>query len=454
MSDSLFAETVNRHVTSVSKLAVTLGERLSSGSADVFYEDLIEAARQLGGRLLVVDTDDKVLYDTFDERCGTMLSLAEVLSVLDGEGDTDYGFHAFPKAGRSEAPLLFSSGSAGEEWQGCFAAAVLDGSGRTQGALLSVVSVQTTVDKLIAIRDRMIAVFALALGIVLILAGLLSGMITRPIRELSGGIERMGKGDYGHPVHVQGRGEMADLAAAFNEMSEKVHSLDETRNQFVSNASHELKTPLATMKILVETLLYQDGMEEEIQKEFLSDINKEIDRLSSVVGDLLTLVRIDSNKLTLKREDIYFGDVVRESAERLLPLADKHKLTLKVQVEDPCEMEADEGKLKQVCYNIISNAIKYTPEGGDIGVRLTRSGRDAVLEVTDTGIGIAEKDMPHIFERFYRADKSRSRDGEMSGTGLGLSIVRQIVRLHAGTVTVRSKLGQGTTFTVQLPVKS
>ena len=451
VSDSLFTETATRHLTDVTKLSATLGERITSVSVDIFYRELAEAARQMGGRLLAVNMDNKVVFDTFDQRCGSLLPLGEVIAVLENGADTDYGFHLHDSDEDDQTPGLTSS-HGGPQWEGCFTAALLDDSVRLQGALALIVSLQDTVDKLNQLRERMLTVFGTALIGVLLLAGLLSRMLTRPIRELSAGIERMGRGDYGQPVHVRGRGEMAELAAAFNEMSEKVHSLDESRNQFVSNASHELKTPLATMKILVESMLYQDDMEPEVFKEFLGDINREIDRLSAVVGDLLTLVRIDSHKLALKREAVCFADIVRESAGRLQPLAEKHGLEMTVETEDPCRMEADAGKLTQVCYNIISNAIKYTPEGGKIRVHLKRSNRDAVLEVSDTGVGIAAKDLPHIFDRFYRADKSRSRDGESGGTGLGLSIVRQIVRLHAGTVTVRSEPGAGSVFTVLLPV--
>ena len=234
-------------------------------------------------------------------------------------------------------------------------------------------------------------------------------------------------------------------------MSEQVHSLDEARNQFVSNASHELKTPLATIKILVESMMYQDDMDAGLRREFLGDVDKEIDRLSSVVGDLLTLVHIDSHKLKLRRERMVFSDTVRECVQRLTPLAQKRRQTITLRIEDDCEMFADAGKLAQVCYNIIENASKYTPDGGSIDVHLRREGRDAVLDIADTGVGIPAEDVPHVFDRFYRVDKARSRD--TGGTGLGLSIVQQIVRLHAGSVTVQSELGKGTTFTVQLPVK-
>ena len=451
VGDSLFEDTVRAQMTHVGQLASTLGER--ELPADAFYPQLLEAARQSGGRLLVVDTDGKVTFDTFDERCGTRLALSEVYSVLGGETDADYGFHQQDGEGRRQAASVLdrlSGRDVSRVWVGCFCAALWHGGQRT-GALVLVTSVQDTVDSLTSMRDQMLGVFLLALAVVLILAGVISRIVTRPVKELSAGIERMSKGDYQHRVHVPGKGEMAQLAAAFNQMSEQVHNLDEARNQFVSNASHELKTPLATIKILVESMMYQDDMDPQLRREFLGDIDREIDRLSSVVGDLLTLVHIDSHKLRLRREMMLFADTVRESVSRLAPLAKKRGQTLKTDIADSCEMFADPGKLAQVCYNIIENAIKYTPDGGTIAVTLHRAGRDAVLEISDTGVGIPEEDLPHVFDRFYRVDKARSRD--TGGTGLGLSIVQQIVRLHAGSVTVASQPGKGTTFTVQLPVK-
>ena len=453
VGDALFDDTIRAHMNKVRMLSVTLGERVESDSADAFYQRLLQAASQSGGRLLVVDTDGKVTYDTFGERCGTLLSLAEVRTVLRGETDGDYGFHLQAGVGKTQTPSIldsFTGRDISRVWVGCFTAP-LEADGRRVGVLILLSGVQETVDSLISVRDRMVGIFLLALAVVLVLAGLISRIVTKPVRELSDGIERMSKGDYEHRVHVQGRGEMAQLAAAFNQMSEQVHNLDEARNQFVSNASHELKTPLATIKILVESMMYQEDMDPQLRAEFLLDIDKEIDRLSSVVGDLLTLVHIDSHKLRLRREMMVFSDTVRETVARLTPLAKKRKQQIETHIEDDCEMFADSGKLAQVCYNIIENAIKYTPDGGKITVSLHKSGRDAVLDISDTGVGIPAEDLPHVFDRFYRVDKARSR--ETGGTGLGLSIVKQIVRLHAGSVTVASEPNKGTTFTVQLPVK-
>ena len=456
VGDSLFKDTVSRQMTSVSQLSVSLSLDMESETADAFYLRLLEAARYHGGRLLVVDQDGKVQADSFDERVGARLAFAEMESVLSGDADGDYGFHLLTDDTQGERTLLrraadaFLGRRSGGDWVGCFVAPMEGEAGRI-GALLMVTSVQDTVDSLDEIQLKMLSVFLIALCVVLLTAGLITRLVTRPVAALSAGIEHMGKGDYQHRVHVRGKGEMAQLAEAFNHMSEQIRTLDEARNQFVSNASHELKTPLATIKILVESMMYEENMPAELRQEFLGDINKEIDRLSSVVGDLLTLVHIDSNKLRLRREMMVFADTVRESAGRLAPLAKKREQTLDVQIADSCEMFADPGKLGQVCYNIIENAIKYTPDGGKITVRLKKSGRDAVLEISDTGVGIPPEDQPHVFDRFYRVDKARSRD--TGGTGLGLSIVQQIIRLHAGSIQVFSEVGKGTTFVVQLPVK-
>ena len=452
VSDSLFQDTVRRQKTEAAELAAALQSRLECETADAFYVRLLQAARESGGRLLIVDGDGKVQFDTFDERCGVRLALSEVFEVITGEADSAHGFHLQDGGGQTQAPSVFdglTGRDTGRVWRGCFVQALGEDGG--SGALVLIVSVQDTVDSLVSLRDRMIGISLAALAVVLLLAGLISGIVTRPVAELSAGIERMAKGDYQHRVHVPGRGEMAQLAEAFNQMSEQVHNLDEARNQFVSNASHELKTPLTTIKILVESMLYQDDMDPELQREFLGDIDREIDRLSSVVGDLLTLVHIDSHKLKLRRERMLLSETVRESVRRLTPLAKKRGQELETSIADDCEMFADPGKLAQVCYNIIENAIKYTPDGGKVSVSLRREGRDAVLEIADTGVGIPQEDLPHVFDRFYRVDKARSRD--TGGTGLGLSIVQQIVRLHAGSVTVQSDPGKGTTFIVQLPVK-
>ena len=179
-------------------------------------------------------------------------------------------------------------------------------------------------------------------------------------------------------------------------------------------------------------------------------LNSEIDRLNGIISDLLSLVSIDSGEMRLKREKFRLDDMVRDCARKLAPLARERGIELEETVRDAVEITADKSKLMQVVYNVIDNAIKYTPRAGSVHVDMARAGKRAVIRISDTGIGIPEEDQKHIFDRFYRVDKARSR--ETGGTGLGLSIVKQIVMLHNGTISVNSEVGKGSTFTIELPL--
>ena len=292
-----------------------------------------------------------------------------------------------------------------------------------------------------------------ALGIFLLAAVALffiTRQMTRPLTAMAGAASSMARGDFSARASEKGSGEIRRLAETFNSMSEKIETLDITRNQFVANASHELKTPLAAMKVLIESLVYQPDMDKGLRTEFLQDINREIDRLSAIVSDLLTLVRMDAGSVKLAREKLTLQDLVEENRHRLDPMARKRRQELVINIKDPCEMSADKGKMNQVIYNLMENAIKYTQEGGRIVVTLDRTTRNAVLSVKDNGPGIPQDAIPHIFDRFFRVDKARSR--ETGGTGLGLSIVRQMVLLHGGTIRVESQEGHGSDFIVELPV--
>lgn len=453
VGDYLLQEKVTAERSTVSELAVSIAQVYQSQSTDACYDALVEAGRQTGGRLLLLDMDGKVMLDTFNEFDGMRLDLGEVSTLLSGELNADYGFHRLENTAVTRTPSLLERlfGTDLESvWVGYFTS-VLVRDGQRIGVLLYSSQIQDMVDSLNHLRAEMLMYFLLATLIVFVFSLIVSRWLTRPVAALTAGVEQISRGDFKSRVHVAGRGEMAKLAETFNLMSERLENLDNSRNQFVSNASHELKTPLATMKILLESLIYQDDMDPALRREFMQDIDKEIDRLNSVIGDLLTLVHIDSHKMKLHREMMFLADAVKETVRRLAPLANGRGQEIEVSISDACEIHADSLKIQQVIYNIIENGIKYTPDGGKISVRLFREGRDAILQISDTGVGIPPEDLPHIFDRFYRVDKARSRD--TGGTGLGLSIVQQIVRLHAGSIDVQSQLGEGTTFTIELPMK-
>ncbi len=450
VGDYLFEQRLRSDRVSVEKLAVELAPDMALANADTLYDRLLLSGGELGGRLLVLDKDGKVQADSYSELNGTRVSYPEVVDVLvDGQSGA-YGVHQQGIIDQTvnTSNLLFMRKNSATWVAYCTAGIVY--SADIIGVLLLVSPVQQMMQSLYQLQDQMILIFVLVAVAALLCSMVFSRVITRPIAALTRGIQRMAKGDFSARVKARGSGEMKHLADTFNVMSEKLESLDQSRNQFVSNASHELKTPLATMKIMLESLIYQPDMEQGLRTEFMNDINREIDRLSAIVSDLLTLVQTDAHSMKLTRENVSLAAIVKETAHRLKPVADKREQTVTLSLQDACDMYADKSKLQQVVYNLMENAVKYTQAGGQVQVLLQRVGRDAVLTVSDNGPGISQENIAHIFDRFYRVDKARSR--ESGGTGLGLSIVHQLVLLHGGSIRVQSEEGNGTSFIVELPL--
>ncbi len=451
VGDYLFTDRMRQDRTNTDRLTVEVARLYGDAQMPALQALLDSTGGELGGRLMVLDASGKVQADSFSELNGTRMELPEVVSILAQGKTADYGVHKLK--GTVAAPAPFFSFllpyDPNAEWVG-YCTSALTKEGATTGVLLFSSPIQEMMERLFALQDKMVLYFLIAAGVSIIVALIFSRVITRPIAALTRSIQRMGRGDLSVRVPVRGSGELKRLASTFNAMSEKLEMLDKSRNQFVSNASHELKTPLATMKILLESIIYQPDMDGDLRTEFLSDVNKEIDRLTLIISDLLTLVSMDANTMRLNRETFSLAQVVTENAHRLAPVAEQRRLEIKLQLNDSCEMYADRAKLMQTVYNLMDNAIKYTQEGGLIRIRLIRSGRDALLTVSDNGPGIPKADQAHIFDRFYRVDKSRGRD--TGGTGLGLAIVHQMVLMHGGSISVDSEEGHGTAFTVELPI--
>ena len=450
VGDYLFDDRMQQDRASTDKLTAELSPLYASAQLSALQARLESAGRELGGRLMVLDTSGKVQADSFSELNGSRMELPEVASILSMGKTADYGVHKLEGGSKAYSVLRFLRPyDQNAQWVGYCTSALTSG-GKTIGVLLFSSPIQNMMRRLFTLQDQMVFYFLIAAAVALVIAMVFSRVITRPIASLTRSIQRMGRGDLSVRVPVRGSGELRRLSETFNAMSEKLELLDKSRNQFVSNASHELKTPLATMKILLESIIYQPEMETEVRTEFLTDINKEIDRLNLIIGDLLTLVSMDSKTMRLNRTTFSLAQIVTDTAHRLSLVASKRNQEIKLQLNDRCEMYADCAKLTQVVYNLMDNALKYTQEGGSVRVRLIRSGRDAILTVTDNGPGIPKEDQAHIFDRFYRVDKACSRD--TGGTGLGLSIVHQMVLMHGGNVSVDSEEGHGATFTVELPI--
>lgn len=436
VSDTLYQQRTRQATRSLEQLASSAAPFLASAQMDSLTELLTAQAGELGGRLLAVDADGKVQLDTFGTRSGQCLSIPETVAVLLHGEKSAFGIHRLTADGEASYVAV--------------ASAAMETQGETIGVLVLSMPVDELQNALETVEKQLMTVFFIVAGAAMAAALALSGMLTRPVKALTQTIRRMGRGDLSARVNVRASGELRELAESYNAMAEQIEHLDKSRSQFVSNASHELKTPLATMKLLLENMLYQPDMPQELRTEFMQDINHEIDRLSGIITDLLTLTQMDSHSSPLRVTRVNLSALTEETVHTLQIAAEKKQQTLTADIAPDVLLDGDQGKLTQIFYNLMDNAIKYTPEGGHIAVTLTQSGANAIFSVADDGIGIPEEDQKHIFERFYRVDKARSR--ATGGTGLGLSIVRQLAAMHGGTVSVSSQPEQGAVFTVTLPM--
>ena len=448
MGEYLFTQRTRDDQRIAEALAEQFGDDMVAFDAPEMYAIALETARNEQSRVLVLDPLCVVQVDTDSRINGTRFITREIDSVLRGSA-SDYGYYDAGNAGTYWLRAALNAFSPVNDMTGVYASGIYAG-GRLEGILVYISQVQEIYESLRDIQTKILLWLIVVAAAVMLVNVFVLRTITRPISELNEGISRMSRGDLSARVNVRGKNEFAGLAAAFNSMSERLEQLDKSRNQFVSNASHELKTPLSTMKILIETLMYQDPVDPVMTKDFLGDVNKEIDRLNRIVSDLLTLVNIDSGAMKLNLVEVDLSALLQEQVKRLSPLARENGIELECSARDSLFVTGDQLKLQQVIYNVIDNAIKYTPRGGEVHCALSRSGRMAVIRIADTGVGIPAEDLPHIFDRFYRVDKARSR--ETGGTGLGLSIVKQILLSHGGTIVPESTLGKGTTFTIQLPL--
>ena len=229
-----------------------------------------------------------------------------------------------------------------------------------------------------------------------------------------------------------------------------MNALNDSRQEFVANVSHELRTPMASLKVLADSLLAQPDVPAELYREFMTDMASEIDRENRIITDLLALVKMDKTSQDLNIVALNVNDLAELTLKRLRPIARKKDVEVTYESMRPVIAEVDEVKMTLIMTNLVENAIKYNREHGWVKVVLDADHQYFTLQVSDSGIGIPEEDLPHVYERFYRADKSHSR--EIGGTGLGLAITKSAVLLHRGSISVTSKLGEGSTFTVKIPL--
>ena len=381
--------------------------------------------------IMVTDERKIVIYDTWGENLGTNLSASYegVNTAFTGQ-------------------IVFRSVYDSHSFLSEVCAPVMVG-GKMIGSVYLVERDTEQADMLAGIRYRLgaisVAVGLLAVGISILFARAL----TTRIRDLAQGVKIVQEGDYTHHIPPKGADEITDLTKEFNSMTDILRQTEQSRRRFVSDASHELKTPLASIRLLSDSILQSENIDRETTIEFVSDISQCAERLQHMTENLLDLSRMDSGVVGEKKK-VDLAEIAAASLPLLRPLAQSREVELIADIRESVPVLATEDDLYQIVFNLVENAIKYNQPGGSVTVTVFRERERAKLMVSDTGIGIPEEDLPHIFGRFYRVDKARSR--QAGGNGLGLSIVRDAVILHDGTIEVGRAKPQGTVFTVTFPI--
>ena len=299
------------------------------------------------------------------------------------------------------------------------------------------------------VQTRLRNISILAGAIILLIIILFTKALTRRISELVSAIDKVREGHYEYRLEPRGNDEITTLVEEFNDMTGRIEKTEEMRRRFVSDASHELRTPLASIRLLADSISQSKDMDSEMMREFVSDIGSEAERLQRMTEKLMSLTKMDGGTNIIS-ERVDMKRVAEKTIHLLSPLAKDKNITLFTDLSDNCIIQASRDDIYQIIFNLAENAIKYNSFGGNVFINLAANSENAILTVEDTGIGIPEEDVPHIFSRFYRVDKARSR--EAGGSGLGLSIVHDAVHLHGGEIRVESRKTVGTRFIVTFPL--
>ena len=271
-----------------------------------------------------------------------------------------------------------------------------------------------------------------------------------PFKKVTGAINDVKEGFTDEAISVPDYEETQHIVDAFNKVLRRMRTLDNSRQEFVSNVSHELKTPLTSMKVLADSLIMQENVPNELYQEFMTDIAAEIDRENKIINDLLTLVKLDKTDGEVNIETIEINALLELLMKRLRPIARLKNIEVILESNRSVQAEVDEVKITLALSNLVENAIKYNKENGWVRVTLDADHQYFTVMIEDSGMGIPEESLEHIYERFYRVDKSHSR--EIGGTGLGLAITRNIILMHRGMIQVSSIEKEGTTFLVKIPL--
>lgn len=383
-------------------------------------------------RLIVTDFSGKVLYDSLPgsaERSGFAL-YPQIVQALQGNDVFTWSYHDGVMESQACVPILSYDTLTGAVYIMEYDSA--------QGQLIR------------SLQMNILTVSMVLIVLITLFSILFSKVFSQRMRKIIASVQIIRDGEYAHKVALRGNDEIAILGRQFNDLTDQLSASERKRQQFVSDASHELKTPLASIKLLSDTIL-QNQMDPDTIREFVSDIGDEADRLTRMSEKLLSLTKVNA-EVSAECEIVYISPTIARVVRMLSAIADNAAITIKTQVVTDCSILIQEDDLYQIIFNLVENAIKYNVPGGRVCLRLFRQKDNAVLTVQDTGVGIPEASLGQIFERFYRVDKARSR--QTGGSGLGLSIVRDMVQRNRGQIHVASTVGEhsGTTFTVEFPI--
>lgn len=430
VSQNLMVKSSQNNLRSAAKVieSALMGlEKLTKENVATALEGLDESGAD---RIMVMDSAARVMYDTRDggNAVGKYALYSVVTVALRGDDASYCRYDGTAFLSRVATPVVYHNQVVGAVYAYSY--------DTEQAGLLE------------AFRHNLLII---SLMIALLVAGLsivLSRMLTRQIGGLLQAIRNVREGAYSHRADASGTDEIAQIAAEFNSLTDRLQTTENARRRFVSDASHELKTPLAGIRLLTDSILQTGDMDADTTREFVGDIGREAERLTRITENLLRLTRLDSGAVP-PVTPVPVAPVLERVARMLAVLAREKNVTLSYEAEPQAVALATEDDVHQILYNLMDNGIKYSGTDGFVHAAAATDGDWVVLTVEDNGIGIPEDDLPHIFERFYRVDKMRSR--AIGGTGLGLSIVKDTVENRGGSITAAARQGGGTVFTVRLP---
>ena len=403
---------------------------LREPDSDVINGELSMLSAIYNGRILIINKDAKIIKDTYDIDVGKYALSEEVIQCFEGKSTANYD--------DKNAYIEMTSPITKMD------------SNTIEGVMLVSISTSEIEDSIDMLENRGNLLLSIICILVLVLGYLLAGVLVKPFSRVTKAIEDLTDGYLDEEISVPDYTETELITNAFNKMLARMKVLDESRSEFVSNVSHELNTPMTSIKVLADSLVGQQGVPEELYQEFMRDITAEIDRENRIITDLLTLVKMDKKNADLQIQHMSINQLLEDILKRLRPIADKRSIDLILDSFRPVEADVDELKFTSAISNLVENAIKYNVDDGWVRVSLDADHKYFYVTVADSGMGIPEDSLSRIFERFYRVDKSHSR--EIGGTGLGLAITRSTIGMHHGVIKVFSKEGEGTTFSVRVPL--